>query len=118
MVACDQGYLCEVCGEEVTNIAESELYLRFVTGQISSQELLGSPERHLGCTPVTAQFIVTPDFPVVEAQGPFNKHDLDSEFVRAQEDLLTRGWLRLQELSQLDAAIPLVDYPLQEFRSS
>ena len=117
MVACDQGYLCEVCGEEVKNIAESELYLRFVTGQISSQELLGSPERHLQCTPVTAQFIVTPEFTPIDAPGPFNKHDLDDEFVRQQESLLTRGWLRLQELSQLEEAIPLADYPLEEFRS-
>ena len=116
MVACDQGYLCEVCGEEVKNILESELYLRFVTGQISSQQLLGSPERHLRCTPVTAQFIVTTEFPAIEAPGPFNKQDLDAEFVSDQESLMTRGWLRLQELSQLDEAIPLANYPLKEFQ--
>ena len=117
MVQCEQGYLCEVCGEEVSGIGDSDLYLRYVTGQISCQELLGSPERHLTCTPVTAQFIVTPHFPAVEAAGPFNKYDLDRDYVKQQESLLTRGWLRLQELAASGEAIPLADYPLEEFRT-
>ena len=29
MARCDQGYLCDVCGDEVENIRESDLYLRF-----------------------------------------------------------------------------------------
>ena len=43
MARCDQGYLCDVCGEEVESIRESDLYLRFVTGELSSNELLGAP---------------------------------------------------------------------------
>ena len=43
MARCDQGYLCEVCGEEVESIRESDLYLRFVTGELSSNELLAAP---------------------------------------------------------------------------
>lgn len=43
MARCDQGYLCDVCGEEVESIRESDLYLRFVTGELSSNELLARP---------------------------------------------------------------------------
>ena len=118
MAKCDQGYLCEVCGEEVENIRESDLYLRFVTGQIDSQKLLGSPERHLLCNPVVAQFIVADGFKPVVAEGAFNKAELDAAYVAAQEELMTRGWHRLQELYEISAVTPLADYPLPEFRLS
>ncbi len=36
MARCDHGYLCDVCGEEVDSIRDSDLYLRFVTGVASS----------------------------------------------------------------------------------
>lgn len=113
---CDQGYLCEVCGEEVKNIRDSDLYLRFVTGQISSRELLSSPERHLLCNPVVAQFIVDEGFPAVNVDGPFNKTELDPDFVAQQEELVTKGWRRLQELGEISSSIPLSEYPLPEFR--
>ena len=116
MAKCDQGYLCEVCGEEVENIRESDLYLRFVTGQISSQKLLGSPERHLLCNPVVARFIVADGFSPVIVDGPFNKAELDAAYVAEQEELLTKGWHRLQELYEISSATPLADYPLPEFR--
>ena len=35
MAPCDQGYLCDVCGDEVEEIFESDLYLRFVIGEIA-----------------------------------------------------------------------------------
>ncbi len=116
MAKCDQGYLCEVCGEEVENIRESDLYLRFVTGQIDSQQLLGSPERHLLCNPVVAQFIVDEGFKSIVVDGPFNKAELDADYVAEQELLLTKGWRRLQELFEISATTPLADYPLPEFR--
>ena len=118
MAKCDQGYLCDVCGEEVEDIRESDLYLRFVTGQISSQQLLGSPERHLKCNPVVAQFIVADDFEAVAVDGPFNKAELDSAYVAEQEELMTRGWKRLQELFEISDTLPVAEYPLPEFRSS
>ncbi|MEQ9406858.1 MAG: hypothetical protein RIK87_03995 [Fuerstiella sp.] len=116
MAKCDQGYLCEICGEEVKNIRDSDLYLRFVTGQIDSRELLGSPERHLRCNPLTAQFIVDADFSPVSVDGPFSKSQLDADYVSEQEQLMTRGWQRLQKLARISATLPLSEYPLPEFR--
>ena len=115
MAKCDQGYLCDVCGDEVQDIRCSDLYLRFVTGQIDSQKLLGSPERHLRCNPVVAQFIVADGFEPVDVDGPFNKAELDPDYVADQEALNTRGWQRLQELYEISATLPVSQYPLPEF---
>jgi hypothetical protein len=116
MAKCDQGYLCDVCGEEVKDIRVSDLYLRFVTGQIDSRQLLASPERHLQCNPVVAQFIVAEEFPAVQVEGVFSKDQLDPASVSEQEQLLTRGWHRLQQLFSISATLPLAEYPLPEFR--
>lgn len=115
MAKCDQGYLCDVCGEEVKDIRESDLYLRFVTGQIDSQQLLGSPERHLRCNPVVAQFIDAEQFAPVIVDGPFARTELDADYVQQQEQLMTRGWQRLQELYEISETLPVCDYPLPEF---
>ncbi|HXY36402.1 MAG TPA: hypothetical protein VEI07_19355 [Planctomycetaceae bacterium] len=112
MARCEQGYLCDVCGDEVHDVTESDLYLRFVVGAIDSRALLSTPERHIRCNPIDAQFIVDPQFEPVIVEGPFAKQNLDAEDVRRREDLLTRGWRRLQELRQL--GIPVSEYPLPE----
>ena len=57
MARCDQGYLCRVCGKEVEDIVDSELYLRFVIGEIDPETLHTQPECHLRCNPTLAQFI-------------------------------------------------------------
>lgn len=114
MARCDQGYLCDVCGEEVEKIGQSDLYLRFVTGQISSQDLLASPERHLRCNPVVAQFIVDDEFEPVVVDGPFAKSELDADQVQQQQELMTRGWRRLQELEEIAQTLPVHKYPLPE----
>lgn len=114
MAHCDQGYLCDVCGEEVEDITGSDLYLRYVTGEVDGRSLLATPERHIRCNPTTAQFIVDPEFPPVHVEGVFSKSELDPQFVRDRETLLTRGWRRLQELAHDRPALP--DYPLEEFR--
>ena len=44
MAKCDQGYLCEVCGTDVAEITDSDLYLRYVIGEIDSRALLAAPE--------------------------------------------------------------------------
>ena len=110
MARCDQGYLCEVCGEEVAEITDSDLYLRYVIGEIETRELLSSPERHLRCNPAQAQYIVDPAFEPACVEGPFDKRELDPEYVRAREDIITRGWRRLQEVR--DLGIPISEYPL------
>lgn len=117
MAKCDQGYLCDICGEEVSNIVDSDLYLRFVTGQIDSQQLLSSPERHLSCNPVVAQFIVDDKFAQVTVVGSFNKSELDAAWVAQQETLMTRGWHRLRELARISETLPVSEYPLPEFRN-
>lgn len=116
MVLCDQGYICEVCGEEVHDITDSDLYLRFVIGELDARALMATPERHLRCNPSEAQFIVDENFDPVVIDGAFDKRTLDPEFVRQRETLVTRGWRRLQELR--GAKLPISEYPLEEFRRS
>jgi len=117
MARCDQGYLCDVCGEEVENIRESDLYLRFVIGELASKQLLSAPERHLRCNPVMAQFIEHPDFEPVVVEGDFDKRHFDPGETQQRVELVTRGWLRLQELAEKAQTVPLPEYPLPEFRS-
>lgn len=114
MARCEQGYLCEVCGQDVADITDSDLYLRYVIGEIDGQELLASPERHLRCNPVLAQFIVDERFAPLHVVGPFDKRQLSAEDVSRREELATRGWRRLLELAQERPAIH--EYPLTEFR--
>lgn len=110
MAKCDQGYLCEVCGEEVVDITVSDLYLRFVIGEIEARYLMTAPERHLRCNPVVAQFIVDPGFEPVVVEGPFDKRLMHRDDVAMREALITRGWQRLQVVRSL--GIPISDYPL------
>jgi len=116
MAKCEEGYLCEVCGEDVENIWESDLYLRYVIGQLDPETLHTSRERHVLCNPLLAQFIVHRDFPPVYVEGDFDKRRLDPQFVREREKLVTRGWQRLREVAHLD--MPIIEYPLPEVREA
>ena len=112
MAACERGYLCAICGREVEEIHESELYLRYVLGEVKVEQLDRLPERHIRCNPTLAQFIAAEGFePVVVAEGPFAKAELDPRFVADEERRVTRGYIRLQELSARDISIR--DYPLK-----
>ena len=115
MAKCDEGYLCEVCGEEVEQITESDLYLRFVIGMLDPELLHTMSERHIRCNAVMAQFIVDDDFEAVIVEGDFDKRSLDPTHVAQRELLLTRGWRRLAEVAQAD--VPITEYPLVEVRS-
>jgi hypothetical protein len=114
-VRCETGYLCDVCGGDVENIWDSDLYLRYVIGQVDPETLHTTRERHIRCNPTLAQFIVDPDFEPVAVEGPFDKHQLDANYVREQERLITRGWRRLKELAHQEG-VSLLDYPLPEIR--
>lgn len=116
MAKCDEGYLCEVCGEDVASITESDLYLRFVVGLIDPEALHTTPERHIGCNPALAQFIIDPEFPPITVDGDFDKRKLDGTFVAERERLMTRGWRRLREVERLE--IPIIEYPLTEVRAA
>ncbi len=118
MAKCDEGYICAVCGQDVADITVSDLYLRYVTGLIVPEVLHTTPERHIRCNPVLAQFILHPDFPSIEVAGDFDKRSLAPDVRRAREDLLTRGWLRLREIKEILARgeLAITDYPLEEVR--
>lgn len=114
MARCEQGYLCEVCGGDVGEITESDLYLRYVLGQIEPGELMHARERHIRCNPVQAQYIVDERFEPVVVEGPFDKRRQDPVATRDEEERVTRGWRRLQEIPGL--GIPITEYPLPEVR--
>ena len=115
MARCEEGYLCDVCGGDVEEITDSDLYLRYVVGMVDPESLHTTRERHIRCNPVLAQFIVDDRFPPVAVDGPFDKRLLDPADVRQREQLFTRGWRRLREVAGSDLAI--VDYPLPEVRA-
>ncbi|MGC4002512.1 MAG: hypothetical protein QM811_04955 [Pirellulales bacterium] len=115
MAKCDEGYLCDVCGRDVAELTDSDLYLRYVVGLLDPEVLHTTKERHIRCDPTLAQYIVDDDFrPPVTVDGPFDKRGLDPVFVTQQETLLTRGYRRLRELAGLE--LPILDYPLSEVR--
>ncbi len=112
MAKCDQGYLCDVCGADVAELTDSDLYLRYIVGLLDPEVLHTTPERHIRCNPALAQYIVADDFEPVAVAGPFDKRTLDPEYVHQQEALLTRGWQRLHEVVRL--GLPIIEYPLPE----
>ncbi len=117
MARCDLGYLCRVCGTEVEDIVDSELYLRFVIGEIDPETLHTHPECHLRCNPTLAQFISDERFePFVQAMGDFSKNALDPEFVRERSKLINLGYARLWEIMSDEVGMSVVEYPLEMVR--
>jgi hypothetical protein len=115
MAKCEEGYLCDVCGGDVEELTDSDLYLRYVIGQLDPETLHTTRERHIRCNPVLAQFIVDDDFLPLWVEGGFDKRGLDPAYVQQRETLVTRGYRRLKELKGLD--LPIIDYPLPEVRA-
>lgn len=112
LAKCDEGYLCEVCGEDVGAITDSDLYLRYVIGELDPEVLHTTAERHLRCNTSLAQYITEARFDAVVCEGAFDKRTLDADYVREREALVTRGWRRLRELPKLGG--PITEYPLPE----
>jgi hypothetical protein len=112
MAICEQGYLCDICGQDVADLSESDLYLRYVLGEVVPEALHLTPERHIRCNPILAQFIVAEGFDPVMAEGFFAKSGLDPDFVAEEEARVTRGYLRLIEVAGRE--LPILDYPLPE----
>lgn len=110
MAGCERGYLCTVCGDDVEEITDSVLYLRYVLGEVGWEDLDRAPEKHIRCDPLLAQFIVSDSFAPVKVAGDFSKHGLDPEFVRDEEVRITSGFLRLHEV--VAASLPITQYPL------
>ncbi len=111
MAGCDGGYFCERCEEYVPSISESDLYLRYVLGELPTERLLTSPERHIRCYPAIAQYIVDESFPpVVDDDPDTDKRRLPAREVADRESLVTEAWRRLCDLPRLD--LPLEEYLL------
>ena len=110
MARCDQGYLCEVCGGEVEEIVDSDLYLAFVLGEVRAELLLDQPERHIRCNAERSQYILDPEFPPVEYTGPFDKRHLDADYVAAEETRVTRAWRHLLAVARRGGSV--FDSPL------
>jgi hypothetical protein len=116
VVRCEQGYLCDVCGADVEEITDSDLYLRYILGEISPLALPTQRERHIRCNRAVAQFIVAAEFTPVRCEGAFAKELLDPGFVAEQEARVTRAWRRLQQIPTL--RLPITEYPLPEVIAS
>ena len=113
MAKCDEGYLCSVCGGDVENITDSDLYLRYVIGLLDPELLHAQPEKHIRCNPTLAQFIVAEGFEPVVVAGDFSKSQLDPAHVKEREALVTRGWQRLKEIRGL-GEVSILEFPLPE----
>lgn len=112
MAKCDEGYFCDVCGKDVAELTDSDLYLRYVIGLLDPEVLHTTKERHIRCNPALGQYIVDERFASIVVEGPFDKRLLDAAFVRDQENLVTRGWRRLVEIQGSET--PIIAYPLPE----
>ena len=110
MAKCDEGYRCDVCGRDVEVVTESDLYLRYVLGEVPLEMLHLSPERHVRCNPALAQYVVDERFPPLACDGPFGKDHFDPDYVAQEERRVSRGWRRLQSIPTL--GVTLAEYPL------
>ena len=109
--------MCSICGEEVEHLTDSQLYLRFVIGEIDPETLHASAECHLSCVPTFSQFIADERFESSsEIEGPFSKNQLDSAYVDERTKLVSRGYARLWAIrEERRKPLTVVEYPLPEF---
>lgn len=107
---CDEGYRCDVCGRDVEQMTDSDLYLRYVLGEAPLETLHLQRERHIRCNPTLAQYIVDERFEPVACESAFAKQHMDAEFIASEEQRVTKGWRRLQELPYL--GLTIAEYPI------
>ncbi|MFO0923440.1 MAG: hypothetical protein U0905_13230 [Pirellulales bacterium] len=116
MARCEEGYLCLVCGKDVEEIFESDLYLRYVIGWVDPETLHTTRECHIRCNPTLAQFIDDERFqPPVVVEGPWSRDQLDPHFAEERSRLVTRGYARLWEIFNEEVRPDVIDYPLVPF---
>lgn len=109
MARCDEGYRCEICGQDVEQITDSDLYLRYILGEVPLEQLHRLPERHIRCIPFVAQYIRHELFEPVRLEGPFAKEQFDPEYRATEERRITQAWLRLQAIPRL--GLTVMEYP-------
>ena len=113
MAKCDEGYLCDVCGQDVAELTDSDLYLRYIIGLLDP-EVLHTTKR--------APHPLQPDARPVHRRRRFRagrrRRPVRQTPARPQRSsanrkrLITRGWHRLKEVASL--GIPIIEYPLPE----
>ena len=99
MAKCDEGYLCDVCGQDVAELTDSDLYLRYIIGLLDPEVLHTTAERHIRCNPTLAQYIVADDFEPVVVEGPFDKRQLDVAYV-SRARAAAHSWLEAPQGSR------------------
>lgn len=114
MARCEEGYRCAVCGGDVESIEASDLYLRYVIGELDPEVLHTTPERHIRCNPVLAQFIEDEDFTPICVEGPFDRRALDPTFVAGRSQQVTSGYQRLKTIAATGGDRDVTTYPLPE----
>lgn len=107
MARCDEGYRCTVCGSDVEAVTDSDLYLRYILGEVPLEALHLQPECHVRCNPALAQYI---DGESVTCIGAFAKSNFDVAYVAEETTRISRAWRRLQSLPTLGLSLP--EYPL------
>ena len=116
MAKCEEGYLCDVCGGDVAELVDSDLYLRYVIGQIdpggAAHHARAAHPLQSGAGAVHRRRRL---FRRWWSKGPFDKRQLDPAYVAERERLVTRGYRRLRELAGLN--LPIIEYPLPEVRA-
>lgn len=112
MAKCDTGYFCRICESYVEDITDSELYLRYVLGEVPFEQLVNAPEAHIRCVPELAQYIVDRAFgePAVVDDPQHDKRHQDRAWVTRREQRVSDAWRRLQML--LGSGLGIEDYPL------
>ena len=110
MAKCDEGYRCEVCGADVEAVVDSDLYLRYILGDVTLEWLHRMPERHIRCNPALAQYITAEGFKAQTCDGDFNKILMPSDYVDGETIRVTAAWRRLQAVPTLGLSI--AEYPL------
>jgi hypothetical protein len=113
MARCEEGYRCDVCGKDVELLRDSDLYLRFIVGEVDAELLHTTPERHLRCNPVLSQFIDHPNFTPVVVAGPMRLDELDPSFVQQRKQLITTAYIRLLALNEAGGDRDITTYPLR-----
>ncbi len=110
MARCDEGYCCQVCGSDVEAVTDSDLYLRYILGEVPLEALHLQPECHVRCNPALAQYIDGESWAMLACTGAFAKSNFDAAFVAEETSRVSRAWRRLQSLPTLGLSLP--EYPL------
>ena len=81
MAALRRSYLCEVCGQDVAVVTDSDLYLRYVLARCHWNACTASRSGTWAATRPPPSTFVDAAFSLVSVPGDFGKASLDPAFV-------------------------------------